>query len=102
MLNRRDPPTLGQGDQLRLGYHAVVGVPGPLFNPIPPVTVLPAEPVARFMTEDLVTVTRKRTVKDAARLLISNDIEQLPLMTADDLVGIVRDTDLLAAVVADE
>jgi CBS domain-containing protein len=63
---------------------------------------LPAEPVARFMTEDLVTVTRKRTVKDAARLLISNDIEQLPLMTADDLVGIVRDTDLLAAVVADE
>ena len=62
---------------------------------------LPAEPAARFMTEDLVTVTRERTVKDAARLLVSNDIEQLPLMTADDLVGIVRDTDLLAAVVAD-
>jgi len=63
---------------------------------------IPAEPVARFMTEDLVTVTRKRTAQDVARLLISNDIEQVPLMTADDMVGIVQDTDLLVAVVDDE
>jgi IMP dehydrogenase len=63
---------------------------------------IPAEPVADFMTADLVTVTRRRTVQDTAQLLISNDIEQVPLMTADELVGIVRDTDLLAAVVADE
>jgi IMP dehydrogenase len=63
---------------------------------------IPAEPVGRFMTGDLVTVTRKRTAQDAARLMISNDIEQLPLMTADDMVGIVQDTDLLAAVVDDE
>lgn len=62
---------------------------------------MPAEPVARFMTEDLVTVTRNRTAQDIARLMVSNDIEQLPLMTADDMVGIVRDTDLLAAVVDD-
>jgi CBS domain-containing protein len=63
---------------------------------------LPAEPIARFMTEDLVTVTRKRTAQDAAQLMISNDIEQLPLMTADDMVGILRDVDLLAAVIEDE
>jgi predicted transcriptional regulator len=54
------------------------------------------------MTADLVTVTRRRTVQDTAQLLITNDIEQVPLMTADELVGIVRDTDLLAAVVTDE
>jgi CBS domain-containing protein len=62
---------------------------------------IPAEPVHGFMSDDLVTVTRKRTAQDAAQLCISNGIEQLPLMTADDLVGIVRDTDLLAAVVGD-
>jgi IMP dehydrogenase len=62
---------------------------------------LPAEPVRHFMTEDLVTVTKRRTAEEAAQLLISNDIEQLPLMTADDMVGIVRDSDLLTAVVDD-
>jgi CBS domain-containing protein len=63
---------------------------------------IPAEPAHRFMSEDLVTVTRKRTAQDAAQLMISNDIEQLPLMTADDMVGILRDIDLLAAVIEDE
>ena len=62
----------------------------------------PTEPAHRFMSGDLVTVTRKRTAQDAAQLMISNDIEQLPLMTADDLVGILRDVDLLAAVIEDE
>jgi CBS domain-containing protein len=63
---------------------------------------IPAEPAHRFMSDDLVTVTRKRTAQDAAQLCISNDIEQLPLMTADDMVGILRDIDLLAAVIEDE
>ncbi|WP_276259470.1 CBS domain-containing protein [Haloglomus litoreum] len=63
---------------------------------------IPAEPAHQFMSPDLVTVTRKRTAQDAAQLLISNDIEQLPLMTADDMVGILRDVDLLAAVIEDE
>ncbi len=63
---------------------------------------IPAEPAHRFMSGDLVTVTRKRTAQDAAQLMISNDIEQLPLMTADDMVGILRDIDLLAAVIEDE
>jgi IMP dehydrogenase len=63
---------------------------------------IPTEPAHRFMSGDLVTVTRKRTAQDAAQLMISNDIEQLPLMTADDLVGILRDVDLLAAVIEDE
>ncbi|MFB6205094.1 MAG: CBS domain-containing protein [Haloglomus sp.] len=63
---------------------------------------IPTEPVDRFMTENLVTVTRKRTAQEAAQLLISNDIEQVPLMTADDMTGVLQDVDLLAAVITDE
>jgi CBS domain-containing protein len=31
--------------------------------------------------------------------MLSHDIEQIPLLSGDDLVGIVRDTDLLEALV---
>ncbi len=59
---------------------------------------LPEEPVADFMTEDLVTVRSRRTAMDAAQLMIEHDIEQIPMVSGDDLVGIVRDIDLLRAV----
>jgi IMP dehydrogenase len=58
---------------------------------------IPAEPVRVYMTADLVTISRRRTARDAAQLLLSNDIEQLPMMAGDDLVGIVLDMDLLEA-----
>jgi CBS domain-containing protein len=58
---------------------------------------IPAEPVREFMTGDIVTVTSKRTAKEAAQAMISNDIEQIPLVRGDALVGIVRDVDLLEA-----
>ncbi len=58
---------------------------------------IPAEPVERFMTEDVLTVSRRRSVREAAQELIGNDIEQLPLVSGGDLVGIVRDTSLLEA-----
>jgi IMP dehydrogenase len=58
---------------------------------------LPAEPVREFMTADLLTVSRRRTAQDAARQLLSNDIEQLPMVDGDDLVGVVTDMDLLEA-----
>jgi IMP dehydrogenase len=57
----------------------------------------PAEPVREFMTEDLVTVTKRRTAKEAAQQMITNDIEQIPLLSGDSLEGIVRDVDLLEA-----
>lgn len=57
----------------------------------------PDGPVAEYMTEDIVTVTGKRTAQDAAQSMISNDIEQIPLVRADTLAGIVRDVDLLGA-----
>ena len=56
---------------------------------------IPVEPVREFMTADLVTVSKRRTAKEAAQLMIDNGIEQIPLISGDELVGIVRDVDLL-------
>ncbi|WP_096393939.1 CBS domain-containing protein [Halorubrum trapanicum] len=56
---------------------------------------IPAEAVRHFMTADLVTVNATRTAKEVAQELISNDIEQVPLVSGTDLDGIVRDVDLL-------
>ncbi|GAA0546989.1 CBS domain-containing protein [Halorubrum ejinorense] len=56
---------------------------------------IPAEAVHHFMTEDLITVNATRTAKEVAQELISNDIEQVPLVSGTELDGIVRDVDLL-------
>ncbi len=58
---------------------------------------IPAAPVEEFMTEDVVTVTKQRTAREAAQLMIRHDIEQIPLMGGDELIGIVQDTHLLEA-----
>jgi IMP dehydrogenase len=60
---------------------------------------IPAGPVSEFMTSDLVTVNGRRTAQEAAQTMIEKDIEQIPLISGDDLVGIVRDMDLLEALV---
>jgi CBS domain-containing protein len=59
---------------------------------------IPVGPVEDFMTHDVVTVSDRRTVSEAARLFISNDIEQIPVVSGDELTAIVRDIDLLEAV----
>ncbi|WP_254536669.1 CBS domain-containing protein [Halomarina litorea] len=59
--------------------------------------IFPEGTVREFMSDDLVTVSRTKTAYDVARLLLSNDIEQVPLMNGGDLVGVVRDMDLLKA-----
>ncbi|SIR92613.1 CBS domain-containing protein [Natronorubrum thiooxidans] len=58
---------------------------------------LPTGPVSEFMTDDVVTVSAQTTVQEAAQRMISNDIEQIPVLTGEQLVGIVRDIDLLEA-----
>ncbi|MBV0925646.1 CBS domain-containing protein [Halomicroarcula limicola] len=58
---------------------------------------LPTEPVREFMTADVVTVSKRRTAREAAQQMIEHDIEQIPLMAGNELVGIVRDVDLLEA-----
>jgi len=56
---------------------------------------IPKEPVSEFMTADVLTVSKRQTARDAAQLMIDEDIEQIPLVSGDDLVGVVRDMDLL-------
>jgi len=56
---------------------------------------IPNEPVREFMTGDVLTVSKRETARDTAQLMIENDVEQIPLVSGDDLVGIVRDIDLL-------
>jgi CBS domain-containing protein len=59
---------------------------------------LPAGQVSEFMTTDLITISTTRSAREAAQLMIEHDIEQIPMMSGDDLVGIVSDMDLLEAV----
>ncbi|WP_137284089.1 CBS domain-containing protein [Halorussus salinisoli] len=59
---------------------------------------IPAAPVREFMTDDVVTVSREKSAKQAAQTMLSNDIEQIPLMSGHELVGVVRDINLLEAI----
>ena len=60
---------------------------------------LPGGPVSEFMTGDLVAVSGRRSAREVARTMIEHDIEQVPLVSGDDLAGVVRDMDLLEALV---
>jgi CBS domain-containing protein len=65
-----------------------------------PVTrvTFPDAPVSEFMADDVVTVVRSTDVSDAAALMTEHEVQHLPVKRGDDLVGMVRDTDLLRAV----
>jgi len=58
---------------------------------------IPAGPVSEFMTADLISVSGRRTAQEVAQTMIEHDIEQIPLVSGDELSGIVRDMDLLEA-----
>jgi CBS domain-containing protein len=58
---------------------------------------LPGEPVREFMTGDIVSIGTTRTAGEAARAMITNDIEQIPLVSGGELAGVVRDVNLLEA-----
>ncbi|APE94520.1 CBS domain-containing protein [Halodesulfurarchaeum sp. HSR-GB] len=57
---------------------------------------LPDAPVSEYMSDQLVSVTGTRSAREVAGLLLDNDIEQVPLKRGDELVGVVRDVDLIA------
>ncbi|AOW79254.1 putative signal transduction protein with CBS domains [Halodesulfurarchaeum formicicum] len=57
---------------------------------------LPDAPVSEYMSTKLVSVTGTRSAREVAGLLLDNDIEQVPLKRGDELVGVVRDVDLIA------
>jgi CBS domain-containing protein len=58
---------------------------------------IPNGEVREFMSDDVVTVSARTSIQDAAQKMISNDIEQIPMVTGEQLVGIARDVDLLEA-----
>ena len=58
---------------------------------------IPAEAVREFMTSDVETVGKTRTAQEVARTMLTHDIEQVPLVSGGDLVGVVRDVNLLEA-----
>jgi len=60
---------------------------------------IPTGPVADFMTTSVVTVGTRRAAQDAAQLMLEHDIEQIPVVSGGELVGIVRDMDLLRGAV---
>ncbi|MFW6153579.1 MAG: CBS domain-containing protein [Halobacteriota archaeon] len=59
---------------------------------------IPEEPVKEYMTADVETTTGRTHVKTVAQIMLQEDIEQLPVMSGDELVAIVRDMDLLRAI----
>ncbi|WP_306054891.1 CBS domain-containing protein [Natronococcus wangiae] len=58
---------------------------------------IPNGPVSEFMTDEVVTVSAQTSIQNVAQKMISNDIEQIPMVTGEQLVGIARDVDLLEA-----
>ena len=38
-----------------------------------------------------------RTTREVARTMLSEDVEQVPMVVGEEVAGIVRDTDLLRA-----
>jgi CBS domain-containing protein len=60
---------------------------------------LPSRPVSEFMTTRVVTVGSRRSAEDAAQLMVEHDVEQLPVVSGGELIGIVRDMDLLEGAV---
>ncbi|SDR28386.1 CBS domain-containing protein [Natronobacterium texcoconense] len=58
---------------------------------------IPTGPVSEFMTDDVVTVSGNTSIQETAQQMISNDVEQIPMATAEQLAGIVRDVDILEA-----
>ncbi|PSQ50209.1 signal transduction protein [Halobacteriales archaeon SW_6_65_15] len=58
---------------------------------------IPAAPVREFMTSSVVTVAGSKTAKEVAQTMLRHDVEQIPLVSGDELTGIVRDINLLEA-----
>ncbi|MFX1518576.1 MAG: CBS domain-containing protein [Promethearchaeota archaeon] len=59
---------------------------------------LPSKPVSEIMIKNVISTFKQTPINDCAKLMRKHDIDQIPVMTIDgELVGIIRDTDLLQA-----
>lgn len=58
--------------------------------------------VELVMTENVVTVTPQTSLRDAAKLMIKHKVSGLPVMDGPELVGIITESDIFRAVMAEE
>ncbi len=59
---------------------------------------LPSVPVKEVMVRDVITTYRKAKIKDVAKKMLENDVDQLPVLDErDDIIGMVYDVDLMRA-----
>jgi CBS domain-containing protein len=55
-----------------------------------------------LMSEDLVTVEVARSVDEAATLMVEHDVNPLPVMDGDRLVGILSHSDIIRLLLTEE
>jgi CBS domain-containing protein len=48
-----------------------------------------------LMTTDIITITPGTTIKDTSRFMIANSIRRLPVVSEDELIGLITTTDIL-------
>ncbi len=57
----------------------------------------PEKSVKEVMTTDLITVTKRSEIHKCAELMEENNLNQIPVLSGKNLIGIVSDEDLLKA-----
>jgi CBS domain-containing protein len=68
----------------------------------PPLAKLEARTAGDGMTAPAVTIVPRRTLADAAALMLDLRIDRLPVVDGDQLVGIVTRTDVVRAFAAED
>ncbi len=68
-------------------------------HPYEPVTEESWLTVAEAMTSPVITVTPQTPLAEAAQLMLTHKIDGLPVLEADQLVGILTDTDIIRLLV---
>jgi len=51
--------------------------------------------VKDIMSVDLVTIAPRKTVEDAALIMVKKEIERLPIMKDDEIVGLISTSDII-------
>lgn len=53
------------------------------------------EPVSHIMTKQVITVNHSNSLEDAEKLFTKNNIRHIPVVSGDELIGMLSLTDLL-------
>lgn len=59
----------------------------------------PEKVVKEVMTTDIITVTKRTSASKCANLMRENDLDQIPVLSGKELIGMVSDEDLLKALI---